>query len=441
MTTRFRLPPFFILVELMILLCFAVGCNSAAKPPEEKVPPAPVKWEAARQLFLEEWTELVGMTQQLPDHSARVTAPVDGRVLSVLEGAAGIPIVEGQEVKGGDVLTRLDDTILRIQRDKAASAKKVLLAEKVVADLAVAFAKLDVKRLSELKRYQDAPGRNQAMLVSEIELEKAKLALETAHSNVRTAERKLEAADEEVAALDRQLKLYTLTSPRKGRLGRLQVVVGQTLAVGAVVAEVVDIDDDIDVLCFVPAGEVRKLQLGQPAHIGAIQKDPAAELGPDPEGKVAFIANQAETETGHFAVKVRFPNRDLKLRANAVVRLRVMTKPGKASWCLPQAALLEDRDPPAVIVVEDIETKKNADGKDEEVGKARLLSAVVGVRDRVLGQVEILRLEDPEKKWQGALDSAQVIVEKGQGIQTGDAVRLEADEDEAPPPLPKDKQP
>jgi hypothetical protein len=30
------------------------GCNRAAKPAEEKVPPAPVKWEAPRQLLLEE---------------------------------------------------------------------------------------------------------------------------------------------------------------------------------------------------------------------------------------------------------------------------------------------------------------------------------------------------------------------------------------------------
>src|SRR4051812_49309495 len=60
-----------------------LGCRAPAAP-EEKVPPAPVKWEAARQLVLEEWTELVGTTQPLPDHAARVTAPVEGRVLSVL---------------------------------------------------------------------------------------------------------------------------------------------------------------------------------------------------------------------------------------------------------------------------------------------------------------------------------------------------------------------
>ena len=113
--------------------------------------------------------------------------------------------------------------------------------------------------------------------VPAIELEKAAVALETAQAHVRADDRKLEAADAEVAALDRQLQLYTLTAPRPGRLGRLQVVVGQTLAIGAAVADIVDIEDEIDVLCFVPAADARKLQSGQPARVGGVEKDVAAE--------------------------------------------------------------------------------------------------------------------------------------------------------------------
>src|SRR5262249_41826283 len=233
--------------------------------------------------------------------------------------------------------------------------------------------------------------------------------------------------------------LYTLTAPRSGRLGRLQVVVGQTLPVGSVVAEIVDIDEAIDVLCFVPAADARKLQLGQTARIGSVEgnrDNTAGSPGADPEGKVEYIADQAETETGTLAVKVRFPNRDLKLRANAVVRTRVLTRPGRAGWAVPEPPVLEAKDPPVVVVVEDVQTKKNVDGKDEDVGKARRLRAVLGVRDRVLKQVEILRLEDPEKKWHGDLETALIVVEKGQGLQTGDEVRLEGAEDGGMPPMP-----
>jgi hypothetical protein len=89
---------------------------------------------------------------------------------------------------------------------------------------------------------------------------------------------------------------------------------------------------------------------------------------------------------------------------------------------------MEDQDPPSVLVVEDIQTKTSGE-KEEQSGKARRLRAILGVRDRMLGQAEVLRFEDPEKKWHGDLEHCMVVVEKGQGVQTGDAVKLEEEED------------
>src|SRR5712691_4413369 len=65
------------------LVCLALGCSGSAKPPDTNAPPATVKWEAPLQSNLEEWTELAGTTVPLPDRVARVSAPVEGRVLSV----------------------------------------------------------------------------------------------------------------------------------------------------------------------------------------------------------------------------------------------------------------------------------------------------------------------------------------------------------------------
>lgn len=438
--------------------CLTIGCNRTPKPADEKIPPAPAKWEGPRQMFLEEWTELVGTTQPLPDHAARVTAPVGGVVVSVLparvtaigitSAVAGVggsaislpsteankAIVEGQMVQEGDILAQLDASAIQASLAKAQAAKKVLQAEQEVAAFAVKQASVEVKRLDDLKKQQGGT-LDQSRLVSPVLIEKAGLALESAQASVRADDRKLEAADKEEAALEQQIRLYTLTAPRKGRLGRLQVVIGQTLSLGATVAEVVDIEDEIDVLCFVSPSEARKLQIGQLARIGGFAKPVPGESAPDPEGKVVYIADQAEAETGSFAVKVRFPNVDLKLRASSVARIRILTKPGRACWAVPEAALMEDQDPPTVIVVEDVEIKKNAEGKDEQIGKARRLQADIGVRDRVLHQVEILTLKDPDKKWKGNREEALVIVEKGQSLQTGDAVKLDEEEDdEAPKP-------
>jgi RND family efflux transporter MFP subunit len=394
-----------------------LGCKREPQP-AEKVPPAPVKWEEARQLFLKEWTEVVGSTQPLPDRAARVTSPVAGRVSAVLPTSGGKPVVEGQLVEAGEVLVRLDATAVLASLGKAEGAKKVLQAEREGAASAVKQAALDLKSLEELKRTPN--------LVSAVALEKANLTVESARAAVLALDRKLEAADKEEAALKLEIGLYTLTAPRKGRLGRLQVVTGQTLAAGAPVADVIDIADEIDVLCFVSPADARKLQLGQAAQVVGADADAAA--GGD--GKVVYVADQAEAETGSLAVKIRFPNGDLKLRANAVTRVRVLTQPGKACWAVPESALSEDQEPPGIAVVEDVAVVKNADGKDEQTGKVRQLRAVVGMRDRLLHQVEVVRLEDPDKKWRGDLEHALIVVAKGQGLQTGDDVKLEEEDDE-----------
>jgi RND family efflux transporter MFP subunit len=421
-----------------------VGCSSEAPPTEEKAPPAPVKWMEPRQLFVEEWTEVVGTTQPLPDRAAKATAAVEGRVVFLLPGEGGKPLVEGQHVAKGDVLARLDDRVARANRDKAAADQEDLKQQLKQAGYAIELAQIELRRLQELK----ATTRGSDPLVSPVQLEKAQVGLEDAKSRQAGAVLRLEAGEKQLKALDEQLRLYAITAPISGRLSRLFVVPGQTLAVGTIVAEILDLQEQIDLLCFVPPHVVRKLKLGQSVRVGGLNELAATPAGSaaapvaerkakgtgSTEGKVVFIADQSELDTGNFAVKVRFPNAILGLRGNLTVRARVLTTPGKAALTLPEAALMEDQDPPAVIAVEDLKEEKK-EGKDVETGKARKLLARVGIRDRVLHLVEILGVEDPEKKWQGSLDSTKFVIEGGQGLRNGDPVRLaEEDEDEAAPP-------
>src|SRR6476660_7735545 len=88
-------------LPVVLILTALAGCSDAPRPADEKVPPAPVKWEGPIRGALEEWTELVGTTVPAPDRVARVTAPVEGRVLSVFGEPGGPPIAEGQRVEKG----------------------------------------------------------------------------------------------------------------------------------------------------------------------------------------------------------------------------------------------------------------------------------------------------------------------------------------------------
>ena len=89
-----------------------------------------VKWQPAKSAVLEQWTELVGTTQPLPDCVAHITAPIDGRIVSLLKNAAGEPIHEGDEVKEGDVIAKLDDRLAQLNLSNAESAVKTAEQDK-----------------------------------------------------------------------------------------------------------------------------------------------------------------------------------------------------------------------------------------------------------------------------------------------------------------------
>ncbi len=380
----------------IVLALLPVGCNRPAEPPaaaEESV--APVQAAHAELVPVAVWTDILGTTQPLPNRVARISAPVEGRVLKLLQDADGKALVEGQQVSAGTVVAQLDTRIIREQLKQA--------------EFLVRQAEIDVKRLEALTMNSATP-TGAGPLVSRIELQRARITLEDTLSKQK--------------ALEEQIKLFTLTSPIEGRLGLVQAVAGQTLAIGATVVEVINLDE-IDVLCFVPPHDRARLELGQTARIVS----PEAGGEAYPLGKVAFLSVQAQAETGNFAVKVRFPNPKLRLSANAVVRLEVQTQAEKERLMIHDTALMEDTEPPTVVVVEDVKTEKK-DGKEVQLGKARKLQAVIGVRDRVGQRVEILELKDPVKQDKVPMKDALFITEGGAGLHDDDIVKIGKEEAE-----------
>src|SRR5947209_2906469 len=113
----------------ILLCCFAVGCQHKAPAGEAaseapKVEGAPVKVEPAEEAAIQEWTELPGTTQPLPNHSARISVAVPGQVVALLKDAHGKPIAEGQFVEKSTVVVTLDDPLIRSQEQQAVIALK-----------------------------------------------------------------------------------------------------------------------------------------------------------------------------------------------------------------------------------------------------------------------------------------------------------------------------
>jgi RND family efflux transporter MFP subunit len=410
---------------LAVLMLLSSGCKKE-EPAEaaEEEHAAPVKWETAEKADLEEWTELLGITQPLPNHSAHVSAAIGGYVLSVLPSDKGKPIVEGQRVEKGQILVRLDDRVLQANRDKLLVSDPELQEQIKQAEHTVELARIEVARLERLQRNS----ATDVMLVTTLEMDKARLALKDAESKYKGIKAKEEVARAEVKAIDEQLALYVLRAPIAGQLGMVHANVGQTLAAGATVAEIINLDD-IDVLCFVPANTVSKLHLDQVVRIeenGEAITD-AVKLE---QGRIVFISDQAQAETGTIAVKARFSNQNRKLRANMLLRVRVLTEKKSDCFTIPEAALLEDQEEPAVLIIE-TEKKKNKEGEEEEEHHVHKRVAKLGLRDREKHRVELLGLfevEEHEKKPVKLEKDTLFVVEGGHGLEDDDLVTLKKEE-------------
>jgi RND family efflux transporter MFP subunit len=391
---------------LFIAAVFAVGCGHAEAPPAEPPQAAQVSWDHLKTGPLEEWTELLGTVEPLPERAAQVSIPVAGQVVSVLTGEDGKLVAEGDVVKAAQVLLRLDDRVPKANRDKLVAAEKELEEAVKEAALAVELARIDVDSREKLLAGNSTGGP----LASRVELEKARLVLQSAEAHQRAAKAKQATARAERQAAEAQLALYTVGAPIAGRIGAFHATLGQTLAVGTVVTEIIDLNK-VDILCYAPAGTVAGIARGQKARLP----------DHDREGEVVFLAEQAQPETGNIAVKVRFDNKGLDLRAGTLQRVIVRTRENEKARYLPEDTLFEDQDPPAVLVAEP--------GKDKEgkpIYTAKRYLAKVGLRDRYREKRpwELLGLTDPETKKPVPFDDeTRFIAEGGLGLEDGDLVK------------------
>jgi multidrug efflux pump subunit AcrA (membrane-fusion protein) len=424
----------------LLVSCLASGCGQATQPLEDEHL-AEVKVVQAKEELLAEWTDLPGTTQPVTGRSARLSAAVEGRVLSVLGNGKGTPLVEGQAVSAGQVIVQLDDRIPRANRDRLQAAHEELKEQKNQADNAVELARLELEAKQKLLRLNGSGDTTGVLYVSKLDVDRARIALKDAESKQKAVLAREEASAAELRAQDEQLALYALRAPIAGRLGLIQVALGQTIPPGTTVAEVVDLDE-IDVLCFAPPHLAGRFAVGQPARLVTDGDQAPDESAP---GKVVYVAVQAQPDTGNVAVKVRFPNPELRLRGGKVSHVQVLTRSPEKRWTIPEAALLEDQDPPAVLVVE---TEKNEKGEEEK--KVHRVPVEIGVRgwdhERKERLVEIVKFKEvvkekeehkeemkegkKEEKKELTVRDALFVIEGGNGLHDDDPVKLKEEKKE-----------
>ena len=261
----------------------------------------------------------VGTTKAL--NTANITSLVDGTLLSV-------DYREGQDVKKGDVLARVDPVTYQAALDQA-------VAKKALDEAQLANAKVDFTRYTNLvKSNAIAPQQldTQRTLVAQLE-----------------AQVKLDQGVIDNAAA--YLRWCTITSPLDGRTGIRLVDPGNVVRAATATPIVVVTEIQPIALLFT----LPQQQLG-PVN-AAIVKANAAGTGPlavealgadnktmVDRGKLQVVNNQVDQTTGTIQLKAEFPNTNLQLWPGQFVNVRLLIDTLRDVVVVPPVAV--QRGPP-----------------------------------------------------------------------------------------------
>jgi multidrug efflux system membrane fusion protein len=235
-----------------------------------------------------------GIGNVTPQQMVTVRAQVEGPLVAV-------EFAEGQMVKAGDVLARIDPTIYQAQLDQA-------LAKKTQNEANLANARLDLQRYRALAASNAGPKQQADQQAAQV----AQLAA-------------LVKADEAAVANARATLGYTtITAPLDGRAGLRLVDPGNIVrpsdANGLVtIAQVTPIDATFTL----PQRDLPLVSAAQAKGKVPVEVLASGGGAPMATGELAAIDNSIDAATGTIRLKATFPNAERSLWPGQFVTVRV----------------------------------------------------------------------------------------------------------------------
>lgn len=269
----------------------------------------PVSAGVVKRMDMRQWVTALGTLTAL--NTAIVRPKVDGELVEVL-------FKEGQTVKAGDVLARIDAASFRQQLVQAQGqlAKDAAL---------LANARLD------LGRYQDLLDKGAI----------ARQQVETQKSLVTQLQGTVEADKAQIELAQLQLGYTQVRAPIDGVLGLRQVDLG-SLVRSADPNGLVSITqvNPMTVVFAVPDAQVtdlrRRMNARQSVVVQAWSRDDKAMLA---QGRVSSTDNAIDTSTGTLKVKAELPNPKGELFPNQFVNVRLLLNDLKDTLAVPVPAV------------------------------------------------------------------------------------------------------
>lgn len=339
-----------------------------ARVVEAQMPPARVIVAKVEQRQLDTGQTFVGTV--VPLRTSTVASAVEGLVDELL-------VREGDEVKQQTVLAKLRDRQLRIQ-EAAANAElqsrineQATLTKSLPSEIDQAHARM--KAAEALKDFTGGRlDRSRELIrrkaISEEELEEVvsaavagqekyrettlawQLAGAVRQEKLQQAEARVAFQQQEVLRLQDDIKEHTILAPFDGYVTREHTEVGQWIAKGGPVAEIVRLDR-VKVEVSVPENYSSQVREGMRATItfGALP----GELRP---ARVSAVVPQADVRSRSFPVRIELENEPgpngLLLKAGMLAQVALPVGSKANALLVPKDALVLGGESPVVFVVD-----------------------------------------------------------------------------------------
>ena len=298
-------------VLVLLVLAAAFGywkMHHAAKPETPKgKPQAPIVVAPAVRKDIPVYLNGLGTIQA--SNTVTVHSQVDGQLMEV-------KFQEGQDVKAGDVIARIDPRTFQAQYDQAVATKAKDMAQ-------LANAQLDLKRYAALGKTISGQTRD------------------TQAATVKQLEATVQADQGAIDAARTQLGYTTVTAPINGRTGIRQVDQGNIVHPSDTNGLVVITQlKPISVIFSLPQQNIAAVN----AAMGGTQgKLPALAVNADnsviEQGKLVLMDNEIDATTGTVRLKANFPNAKYTLWPGGFVNVRLLLDTRKAALVVPSVAI------------------------------------------------------------------------------------------------------
>ena len=270
--------------------------------------PVPVRAALARNADVPVYLEGVGTTRAL--NMVLVRSQVDGTLLS-------INFREGQDVKKGDLLAKIDPTIYQAQLDQA-------IGKRALDEANLANARVDLQRYTNLVTTNAVPRQQ----------------LDTQKALVAQLEAQIKIDQGAIDNAKANLNYTSITSPLAGRTGIRLVDEGNLIhATDTTGIVVITQIQPIAILFTLPQqvlGQVNKAFAAGPLSIEAVDADNKTVLD---KGTLRAVNNQVDQTTGTVQFKAEFPNADLQLWPGQFVNMRLLINTLRQVVVVPTAAV------------------------------------------------------------------------------------------------------